>query len=222
MKTGSVAPGQSIAGECVKMANLPPHEDPSKHIDGHKCVIRQTKGYRRVPGDTCTGGNQWDPVEVYECPPTGGGGKIILFILVVLIVGWALFQFSNKYNDGSEKFCDRFRKWCPKVDGYRILDGRFDREIDTAEEDFLDQDEPSASLIRGDRDSEPKRLARESFSADLESGSGPNKKSKNKKSKNKDSSSAIQVQFRGLPGSKQSSKDVQLPPILPPPGGASI
>jgi len=164
------------AGECVKMATPPVHEDPSKHIDGHKCVVRQTKGYRRVPGDTCVGGAQWDAVEI-PCPPIiSAYAKAILFFFLLIIAGFAIVTCTSRYSDVSDGILSRFRDWFPKMKGYRRVENNY--EPDTAEEDFLDHEEvgPSAHLI----DSEPqKRLARENFSSDLES--GPTKKSKSKK-----------------------------------------
>jgi hypothetical protein len=212
---GNVA-GTAVGGECVKMANLPTHEDPAKHIDGHRCVIRQTKGYRRVPGDTCVGGSQWDAVEM-DCP-SSTWGKAILFFLLVIIIGFLFVFCTSRYSDYSEGCVYRIKEFFPKMKGYSLV-GKGGSGPDTAEEDFFDHDEvgPSAHLIG----SEPqKRLANENFSSDLESGSAPSKKSKAKKSKNSTKEPAIQ--FRGLPNAKQSSRDVPLPTILPPPGGSSV
>jgi len=208
----------AVGGECVKMATPPPHSDPTQHIDGHKCVIRQTKGYRRVPGDTCVAGSQWDAVEI-PCPSTLSSyiGKAILFILFLIIISFAVITFTAKYSEFSEGLLYRIKKWFPKLEGYTVV-GR-GAGPETAEEDFFDHDEvgPSAHLI----DSDSQRRSRENFS-DMESGSGSGRDKKPKSKKSKNSKQDAGVQFRGLPNAKQASRDVQLPSITPPPGSSAV
>jgi len=213
-QSNDTIPGLMVygGGECVKMTNLPPHADPSKHIDGVKCYIRQTKGYRRVPGDTCVGGNQWDPLEI-PCPAglsSYGMYIIILFCAIALYFTWGFFYNRRKsekaifYESDGEGCWDRIKNWIPKwKKGYKLIP--VDDDVS-----FFEQDEvgPSALLI----DSEAQQRAKDPFSADLEANK---KSSKNKNIKNS-------VQFKGFPTLKQSTRNIRLPSILPPPSGSSV
>jgi len=230
--------GAAIAGDCVKMSSLPQHEDPTKHIDGHKCVIRETKGYRRVPGDTCVGGSQWDAVEV-PCPSSLSSYGLFILLVFLLIIAFFVFTYCTKAPErsyqprrysltSSESLFDRIRSWLPsfssKEKGYSLV-GRGGYEPETAEEDFFENTEvgPSAHLI----DSEPQqKLAQvlqtlsDAESSTTNSNSNSKKKIKSKKSKNNTNKDS--VQFKGLPTAKQASKDVQAPAIVPPPGGSIV
>lgn len=75
------------ASTCQPMATTPVHANP---FDGTPCThshtYRVSRGYRRVPGDSCVGGAEWEAVEA-ACPTwlnSDHVGKIILVLLVLL------------------------------------------------------------------------------------------------------------------------------------------
>jgi len=93
-----------------------------------------------------------------------------------------------------------------KSSKYKLLPNHVDDDAA-----FFDHEEvgPSAHLI----DAEAQQRAKDPFSADLETSGSP---SKTKKQTTKT------VQFKGLPTSKQSTKNIRLPSILPPPSGSAV
>jgi len=196
----SVSGGTAFGeGECVPMQNPPPHSDPAKR-PSEKCAIRKTKGYRRIPGDTCVGGAQWDAIELgCEEPGSSRFGTIILIILCMVVVSLAIGTLITKYDflDICLKKINSF--FSLSNSGYKPIIPGFKNEVDTPDPDdfFLDDDNvPTARLI----DSEN---ARRNTGTDIEKG-------KSKKSKES-------VAFQGLPSFTQSSKNVQAPSLAPPP-----
>ncbi len=69
------------SGPCVKAKLAPEYEDPI----APPCAeySRVTRGYRRVPGDTCVGGDEWDAVETL-CPSTAS--RLFRYVFLVLLV----------------------------------------------------------------------------------------------------------------------------------------
>jgi len=223
-RTNGTIPGMMVygGGECVKMTNLPPHEDPSKHIDGAKCYVRQTKGYRRVPGDTCVGGSQWDPIEI-PCPTGISHFAMEVFVCFCAVIIYFIYSFFYKqpkhgkpfyYDNDGEGCWDRIKEWIPKwkKKPYELLPTHADDDVA-----FFDHDEvgPAAHLI----DSEAQRRAKDPFAGDLES-SEINEKSTKTKTKNKNTKNS--VQFKGLPTAKQSATNIRYPSILPPPSSSTV
>jgi len=80
-------------GPCVadKDAVIPPPPTTCQDFQ------RVSKGYRRVAGDTCVGGEQWDPV-LFPCPSVLGHhyGKIILIILLIVVIALVIGNFYHK------------------------------------------------------------------------------------------------------------------------------
>lgn len=139
-------------GPCL--AAKPKHADPTAHPEG-KCVgeYRISKGYRRVPGDTCTGGAEWDAV-VTPCPNAwlggGGSGKTVLSILVLVCLSLAIVTLASKY-DLLDYCSDNFKMYFSDFK-YKMVGG--DSPVSMADDDafYLNDDEfsQSAQLIRDD------------------------------------------------------------------------
>lgn len=108
--------------KCIVMKQGPRHDDITKDIEMKDCTggatrYTITQGYRRVPGDTCEGGTNWDPV-VLPCnlPSSTAShvGKIILVILVLIAVTLAIVTCANKFDlfdkfHWKEKFASSFK-----------------------------------------------------------------------------------------------------------------
>jgi Sortilin, neurotensin receptor 3,/Sortilin, neurotensin receptor 3, C-terminal len=80
-------------GPCVKDPDAPP--EPKKEC---KDFYYETKGYRRVAGDSCVGGDKWDRIRV-PCPGWLGGsgtGKAVLLVLVAVVLLLAFLTFYSK------------------------------------------------------------------------------------------------------------------------------
>jgi len=113
-------------GECEPLANQPAHQDFSGYI--YQTCGRQTKGYRRVPGDTCIGGQQWDAVEKPCSSTSTGFGTTILAILFLIAIVWVVVTASTKY-DWFDSWMQRMKSWF----SYQHVDRQI--EVDTVEED---------------------------------------------------------------------------------------
>lgn len=108
-----------------------------------------TKGYRRVAGDTCISGEQWDRVQV-PCPMWTGNhfGKGILILLVLVVISLAVATFYNK-----SEFVEDTVDWIKGLfqkSGYELV-GR--DSAHHADDDYsLDDQEfgQSAHLIKDD------------------------------------------------------------------------
>jgi hypothetical protein len=141
-------------GTCKKAA-VTQLVDPSElayyEYNEHHC-LRETKGYRRIPGDTCVGGAAWDPILhcslLYSRRSTG---RIVLGVIFCAAVVLACVTFNSSLN---EKFGFRNRLAGLKDmffgHKYKILDGAPppDSAIDD-DQYYLDDDEfgPEARLI---------------------------------------------------------------------------
>ena len=67
-----------------------------------KKTYKISKGYRRIPGDTCVNGVKYDPI-VLPCPYDGFFGKFGLFIFIILII---LFAVGIYYLMDKEVTCN--------------------------------------------------------------------------------------------------------------------
>eukprot|EP00960_Hanusia_phi_P077226 768667-Hanusia_phi.AAC.8 len=77
-----------------------------------------TKGYRRVPGDTCVGGtvaSELEPV-VQSCPGFGRTGMVILFAMVALASVFAWFTYIRRKEQG---FADPWASAADCLDFFR-------------------------------------------------------------------------------------------------------
>lgn len=106
-----------LNGPCVPAAVPPNHADPTA-VGPCKQYTRHTKGYRRVPGDTCVGGDadQYDAL-LMPCPSfltSGGFGRFLLIVLVFVAFAACLAAASKKYGLMSylPNVCQvQLRKW---------------------------------------------------------------------------------------------------------------
>lgn len=104
---------QLANAECIPSAHTPAHANP---LDDAPCTksstYRITKGYRRVPGDTCYGGGEWDAAEA-SCPVSFGShvGKMVLVLLILLAVSLLVVLVASKAEPGTPlaKFIGRVR-----------------------------------------------------------------------------------------------------------------
>jgi len=92
---------QDKSGDVCVLSDTPPkHKDPFAST-AEQCIggsYRITKGYRRVPGDRCIGGGQWDAEEV-PCPAgvlTSHGAKVVLILLVLVGISLCLVTAASK------------------------------------------------------------------------------------------------------------------------------
>eukprot|EP00808_Paulinella_micropora_P007941 g51398.t1 len=76
--------------ECVKMEKEPFHPPPSAYAETceFENYARKTKGYRRVPGDTCVGGEPWEAEHV---PCAGTRSRIARAVFFLALVGIAAY-----------------------------------------------------------------------------------------------------------------------------------
>jgi len=88
----------SFDGECVPVS-APKIQDPDYNApcEDYK---RKSKGYRRVAGDSCTGGveEKFD-AELVSCSyfTAATAGKIVTFILVLVALSMCVITFGNKF-----------------------------------------------------------------------------------------------------------------------------
>lgn len=144
-------------GPCVPMAHTPHHANP---LDPPPCTTSQTyrvtKGYRRVPGDSCIGGAEWDAAEA-PCPWTKGNhvGKIVLVLLILVIVSYLLVTLASKLRPDHPvaRFLSGLRSHVSAA-RYSVLGAKGGADVphsmvDDGDAFYLSEDEfgPSAHLI---------------------------------------------------------------------------
>jgi hypothetical protein len=98
-----------------------------------------TKGYRKVPGNTCKGGTEWDPI----LHPCGGHTKwtVMLFvILIVVAMSLGMVALSTKYDLG-EIVINFYDKLSSRASGKYSLIGKKSNEMDVDDLDLNDDDE---------------------------------------------------------------------------------
>jgi hypothetical protein len=87
---------QGGSDECTLDATPPRHPDPSTLLPCND-FKRITKGYRRVPGNTCTGGDAWDAL-LEACPHRSASwGKSLLLVFFVIAVLYGCTVAFSKY-----------------------------------------------------------------------------------------------------------------------------
>ena len=140
---------------CVPMTSVPAHVNPYDSVPPctRSHTYRITKGYRRVPGDSCYGGAEWDAVEA-PCPSWLSGshiGKIIIVLLILIAVSLLVVMIGSKAEAGTplHSFIQNLRAKFSKVQ-YKVIGGH-DAPHSMAEDEafYLSEDEfgPSPSLI---------------------------------------------------------------------------
>mmetsp|Transcript_43514 Transcript_43514/g.85182 ORF Transcript_43514/g.85182 Transcript_43514/m.85182 type:complete len:845 (-) Transcript_43514:294-2828(-) len=145
------------SSKCVEMKMSPKHADPFVLRAGDKCVgsYRVTKGYRRIPGDTCTGGAEWDAMEA-PCPSAwlkaSHSGKLVLIILALVVVALGLATAASKFQllDGfGETLKQRFSEA-----RYKMVGGKYPDSMTDDDAFYLNDDEfnTSAHLINDNDD----------------------------------------------------------------------
>lgn len=138
------------------MTTAPYHANPFAEKNG-VCPPgghRLTKGYRRVPGDTCAGGEAWDAV-VTPCA-TSSAGKVVFFILVAAVGTMAALQFYQG-NDRLEQYVEKLQAKLKEVftsaasKGYSLVGGGSQPFSAVADDDnfYLNDDDfgPEPHLI---------------------------------------------------------------------------
>jgi len=140
-------------GECV------PDPD-AKPLPAEKChdFYYVSKGYRRVSGDTCTNGAQWDRVQV-PCSILSSShfGTILLVLLAFIVIALGVATFYGKL-ECVEDAVD-FLKAKLRPSEYTLVGKKLPHSM--ADDDFgLDDQEygQSAQLIRDDEDAHEKEL----------------------------------------------------------------
>jgi len=183
---------KSFDGPCVKDEN-PLHFEPVSTDQGCSDFKLQTRGYRRVAGDTCVAGESstLDPL-VIPCPTSGSSfGKIVLILLLLVAVTMFIVSLNSKYGM-LDKIINKIRQLF--FLNYIPIDQQFQPE--TPDDDhhqkpshFLDEEEytQSALLINGGKDVK------------------------------KDKNSGKDSEFKPLP--PKSGSDVQIPVLSPPRSG---
>lgn len=135
--------GGSDDGECVLSAVKPLHHDPSLDRDcndGQK-YLRTTKGYRRIAGDTCMNGAQWDGTEV-ACPSplfSKGAGVLVFIAILGLAIG-VIVNCTNRTH-----CMGKFMNFIGAAK-YSIITGR---ETDAPHSAADETDDPEFSLESG-------------------------------------------------------------------------
>lgn len=76
------------SGQCEPIKDMP--IEPPEECNGYYTI---SKGYRRIPGDTCEGGGEYDPIKL-ACP---GGWGIFSFrtLVVLLLLGGAYYVVTE-------------------------------------------------------------------------------------------------------------------------------
>jgi len=154
--------------KCIEMELEPKHADPFILRAGAVCVgsHRTTKGYRRVPGDTCTGGAEWDAIEL-PCPSAwikaSHSGKLVLIILVLVVVSLGVATAASKFNllDG---FAEKFRQKFSQAK-YKIIGGKYPDSMAEDDAFYLDDRDfdQSAHLINDDLVDEETEMGKSNF-----------------------------------------------------------
>lgn len=181
----SATGGGDILGECKPMNVPPAHPDPSTpHGDpcaNHAPFYRITRGYRRVPGDTCDGGAQWDAL-IAPCPGWLGGhhvGKVILILLVLLVISLIAVLLGSKQgfaghdNHPIMQWINKFKARFTTVK-YRIVGQEEPHSMaDDDQAFYLSEDEfgPSAHLIDENTDAHKRSAAAAASASSSSSGS---------------------------------------------------
>lgn len=84
-------------GPCLPQEGLVPEKPPQSCSN----FYHRTKGYRRVAGDSCIGGAEWEP-ELVPCPAvfmsTHRFGSAVMLLLFVVIVTMLTTKFTAKYD----------------------------------------------------------------------------------------------------------------------------
>ena len=141
-------------GECLRDPDVEVLPDPSEQCKHHHNHYFITKGYRRVPGDTCIMGEKWDRVRV-PCPGWLGGshlGKLMIVLLILVVIGLAVATFYNK-SEFVEDCVDMIKSRFERHD-YREVgmgEGPY-----TAADDFglADEEYTQSAHLMGDGDEE--------------------------------------------------------------------
>lgn len=101
---GAPTAQQESNAECIPSPSPPPHVNPFDATPPctRESTYRITKGYRRVPGDSCFGGGDWD-ASVAQCPVSFGShvGKMLLVLLILLAVSMLLVLIGSKAEPGT-------------------------------------------------------------------------------------------------------------------------
>ena len=70
---------------CTLSSDGVPQTEANKPPENCLGFYTISKGYRKVPGNKCTGGVKFDPILI-PCPSSGFFGKIGIIIFIILIV----------------------------------------------------------------------------------------------------------------------------------------
>lgn len=132
-------------GPCIRDMDVEPPQQPPEVCHS---VYHVTKGYRRVPGDTCDGGAEWDRVQT-PCPGWIGGswfGKLVMIVLVLVVLALGVSSMSSR-SEFVEDCLDTLRRKFQREDYWEV--GK-KMPHSMADDDFGLQDEEygqSAHLI---------------------------------------------------------------------------
>jgi len=147
-----------FTGPCIPMKEKSEHIDPEagKECTSGKNTFFITKGYRRVAGDSCTGGGEWAPDE-QKCPYFGHGAslsKIAFYLLLIIVIIVLILQCEKRFH-GMNWLTTRFRA----VNGYLLVSS--DENSNTFDETstFLNEDEfgNEPNVIPGGEKEVPKK-----------------------------------------------------------------
>lgn len=86
-------------GPCVRDASDARYRSLESIVAGKDCkdTYLFSKGYRRVPGNVCIGGREWEPT-VRSCPGRIRMGMVLFLVLLVGGLGYALLHYHNKHD----------------------------------------------------------------------------------------------------------------------------
>lgn len=166
------AAGEGASSSCEPMPATPTHANP---LDGAGAAppcangastYRITRGYRRVSGDSCYGGAEWDAFFA-PCPSWLSGshiGKLVLVLLILIVVSLLVVLIGSKAEPGTPiaRFFAKIRlslgaaaQRYTRVGGG--LDAPHSMADDGAEAFYLSEDEfgPSPHLLEGGGGREP-------------------------------------------------------------------
>jgi len=86
---------------CIPDGTGHKYKSLSSILDSMKCsgTYLATKGYRKVPGNTCVGGSQWEP-DRRPCPSRIGFFTVLLLLAIVVGVCFAVVSIHQKQDIG--------------------------------------------------------------------------------------------------------------------------
>jgi hypothetical protein len=87
------------SGRCERDPSDARYQSLESIVAGKDCkdTYRATKGYRRVPGNVCVGGAEWEPT-IRPCPGRIRLGMVLFIIALIAAAGYGLVHYHQRHD----------------------------------------------------------------------------------------------------------------------------